>query len=50
VICVFENRRDAQRVREVVAQRLAPYGLTLHPTQTHLVDLRGGAGPRPHVR
>jgi RNA-directed DNA polymerase len=41
VVCVFENRHDAQRVREVLEKRLAKYGLTLHPTKTHLVDLRG---------
>jgi RNA-directed DNA polymerase len=41
MVCVFENRHDAQRVREVLEKRLAKYGLTLHPTKTHLVDLRG---------
>jgi RNA-directed DNA polymerase len=56
VVCVFENQDDALRVREVVAKRLAKYGLTLHPTKTHLVDLRGGqdrprtpAGPTEHT-
>jgi group II intron reverse transcriptase/maturase len=41
VVCVFESREDAVRVREVMEKRLAKYGLTLHPTKTHLVDLRG---------
>jgi len=41
VVCVFENREEALRVREVVEKRLAQYGLTVHPTKTHLVDLRG---------
>jgi RNA-directed DNA polymerase len=40
VVCVFENREDAVRIREVMEKRLAKYGLTLHPTKTHLVDLR----------
>ena len=41
VVGVFESWEDAVRVREVVEKRLAKYGLTVHPTQTHLVDLRG---------
>ena len=45
VVCVFEHREDAERVREVLEKRLAKYGLTLHPTKTHLVDFREEAGP-----
>lgn len=46
-VCVFESREDAQRVREVMEKRLAKYGLTLHPTKTHLVDFCGiAARPR----
>ena len=41
VVGVFESWEDAVRVREVVEKRLAKYGLTVHPTKTHLVDLRG---------
>ena len=40
VVCVFESREDAERVREVLENRLAKYGLTLHPTKTHLVEFR----------
>jgi RNA-directed DNA polymerase len=40
VVCVFEHREDAERVRVVLEKRLAKYGLTLHPTKTHLVDFR----------
>ena len=40
VVCVFEYRQDAERVREVMGKRLTKYGLTLHPTKTHLVDFR----------
>jgi RNA-directed DNA polymerase len=53
VVCVFEGREDAVRVREVVEKRLAKYGLTVHPTKTHLVDLRGvqdrGRPPGEHT-
>jgi group II intron reverse transcriptase/maturase len=56
VVCVFEHRDDAERVREVLGQRLAQYGLTRHPTKTHLVDFRVVSGredssgePREHT-
>lgn len=39
-VCVFENREDCERVRRVMAKRLARYGLTLHPTKTRVVDFR----------
>jgi RNA-directed DNA polymerase len=37
----FEDREDCQRVRRALEQRLAQFGLTLHPTKTRLVDFRG---------
>lgn len=37
-VCVFENRHDCERVKQVMAKRLARYGLTLHPTKTRVVD------------
>jgi group II intron reverse transcriptase/maturase len=40
VVCVFECRQDCQRVHQVLAKRLAKYGLTLHPTKTRVVEFR----------
>ncbi|MEO0601954.1 MAG: reverse transcriptase domain-containing protein [Myxococcota bacterium] len=47
----FAERRDAERVQQVLPRRLGRFGLTLHPDKTRLVpferpSLRGG-GPRP---
>ena len=39
-LIIFERKRDAQRVLEVLPKRLAKYGLTLHPEKTRLVDFR----------
>lgn len=39
-VLAFEREDDARRVRAVLAQRLAKYGLTLHPDKTRLVDFR----------
>jgi RNA-directed DNA polymerase len=39
VIC-FEHREDAERVREVLPQRMQRYGLTLHPDKTRLVPFQ----------
>ncbi len=36
----FRDRRDAQRVMEVVPKRFGKYGLTVHPTKTKLVPFR----------
>lgn len=36
----FEREEDARRVLEVLAKRLARFGLTLHPEKTRLVDFR----------
>jgi group II intron reverse transcriptase/maturase len=39
-LIIFERKRDAQRVLDVLPKRLAKYGLTLHPEKTRLVDFR----------
>jgi len=39
VIC-FEHREDAERVREVLTQRMQRYGLTLHPDKTRLLPFQ----------
>lgn len=51
VIC-FEHREDAERVREVLPQRMQRYGLTLHPDKTRLLpfqrpeqEQQSGKGP-----
>jgi RNA-directed DNA polymerase len=55
-VLVFANRRDAERVLDVLPQRLGKFGLTLHPEKTRLVPFgrpqkrpgeRGDHGPRP---
>lgn len=51
-VLVFEYERDARRVYEVLAKRLARFGLRLHPDKTRLVPFRrppkaGGASGRP---
>jgi retron-type reverse transcriptase len=52
----FRDRRDAERVREVMPKRFGKYGLTVHPTKTKLVPFRppssrtkdkGGLDDRP---
>jgi RNA-directed DNA polymerase len=51
----FEHESDARRVLEVLPQRFAKHGLTLHPDKTRLVPFRRPsqrlpsepAGPRP---
>ena len=40
VVIIFEQEHDARRVLDVLAKRLAKYGLTLHPEKTRLVDFR----------
>jgi group II intron reverse transcriptase/maturase len=37
VVIGFRDRRDAQRVLEVLPKRFGKYGLTVHPTKTKLV-------------
>ena len=39
-VFVFEREDDARRVWKVMGERLAKYGLTLHPDKTRLVDMR----------
>lgn len=36
----FEYEEDAHRVRDVLPQRLAKYGLSIHPDKTRLIDFR----------
>ena len=36
----FRDRRDAQRVMEVLPKRFGKYGLTIHPDKTRLVSFR----------
>ena len=54
ILC-FQYRRDAERVFQVLHERFAKYGLTLHPEKTRLIDfgrvvwqksIRAG-GPKP---
>jgi group II intron reverse transcriptase/maturase len=40
VVFVFEDHQDCQRVHQVLAKRLARYGLTVHPSKTRIVDFR----------
>lgn len=48
-VMTFKNHHDAKRVMEVLGQRLARYGLTLHPDKTRFIDFRpqrpGGVHP-----
>jgi group II intron reverse transcriptase/maturase len=37
LVIAFANEQDARRVHDVLAKRLAKYGLTLHPEKTRLV-------------
>ena len=39
-VLVFEHEDDARRVLEVLAKRLAKYGLRLYPDKTRMVDFR----------
>jgi group II intron reverse transcriptase/maturase len=43
-VCGFEKREDAVRVLEFIRQRMAEYGLTLHPDKTRLIPFE-----RPHA-
>lgn len=42
-VIVFTHEADARRVLEVLPQRFAKFGLTLHPTKTRLVPFRSPA-------
>ena len=39
-VIAFEDRRDGERVFDVLGKRLGRYGLTLHATKTRFVDFR----------
>jgi RNA-directed DNA polymerase len=43
-VVVFNDHSDALRVQEVLPERFARFGLTLHPTKTRLVPFRMNAG------
>jgi group II intron reverse transcriptase/maturase len=43
-VLVFEHEEDARRVLAALPQRLAKYGLRLHPDKTRLVDFRRPPG------
>jgi len=52
-VIVFERAHDAHRVQEVLAKRLARFGLELHPDKTRLVPFerpRRGSRPRREER
>jgi RNA-directed DNA polymerase len=51
-VITFEHREDAERVMQVIPQRMARFGLTLHPDKTRLVPFQrppkgttNGGGP-----
>jgi len=50
-VFVFERKKDAERVLDVLPKRFGKYDLTLHPDKTRLVPFRrpdrgdGGSGP-----
>jgi len=50
-VIVFANRRDAQRVAEVLPKRFARYGLAIHESKSRMLDFRrpGGKGGKPEV-
>lgn len=43
-VMVFSSREDALRVQAVLPQRVARFGLTLHPEKTRLIDYRRPGG------
>ena len=47
ILC-FSNKRDAERVYEVLPKRLAKYGLSLNTEKTQLLDLTGNS--KNHTR
>jgi group II intron reverse transcriptase/maturase len=46
MVMVFEHEEDARRVYDVLPERLAKYGLTMHPEKTRLVSFRRPTGNR----
>jgi group II intron reverse transcriptase/maturase len=50
MVMVLANEADARKVRDMLAERLAQYGLSLHPTKTRLLECRprrGSSGTDP---
>ena len=39
-VIIFQQRYDAERVKEVLPKRFGRYGLTVHPDKTKLLDFR----------
>jgi group II intron reverse transcriptase/maturase len=39
-VIVFQKKRDADRVMNVIPKRFGKYGLTVHPEKTKLIDFR----------
>lgn len=50
-VMVFDTNEDALRVQQALPNRLARFGLTVHPEKTRLIDFRGpdrdGGGNHP---
>lgn len=44
LVMVLANEADARLVKELLAERLGQYGLSLHPTKTRLVEFRPRSG------
>ena len=39
-VCGFEHKKDAERLLADLEERLARFGLTVHPDKTYLVEIR----------
>ena len=39
-VIIFQQKYDAERVKEVISKRFEKYGLTVHPDKTKLIDFR----------
>ena len=39
-VIIFREKKDAERVKEVIPKRFGKYGLTVHPEKTKLLDFR----------
>jgi group II intron reverse transcriptase/maturase len=39
-VIIFQEKYDAERVKEVIPKRFGKYGLTVHPEKTKLIDFR----------
>lgn len=47
-VIVFEHEQDAHRVHTALGERLARFGLRLHPEKTRLIDFRKPRRKPPH--